>query len=56
MPRWFTVSSLRAVPEIILGGHRHFFILRGGGGGCFVDDLSQGSGVACPGGQGIFDP
>ena len=25
------------------------------GGGCFVD-VSEGWGVTCPGGQGIFDP
>ena len=49
---------LRAVPEIILGdewvGHRRFFVLWGGG--CFVDSVSEGWGVTCPGGQGIFDP
>ena len=29
------------------------------GGGCFVDNVSEGwggGGVTCPGGQGIFDP
>ena len=26
------------------------------GGGCFVDSVSEGWGVTCPGGQGIFDP
>ena len=37
---------LRAVPEIILGGggHKHFFV-RWGGGGCFVDNVSEGWGV-----------
>ena len=47
---------LRAVPEIILGvvGRRHFFVLWGGG--CFVDNVSEGWGVTCPGGQGVTDP
>ena len=31
--------TYRAVPEIILGGRRHFFVLWGGG--CFVDNVSE---------------
>ena len=49
---------VRAVPEIILGGggvgHRPPFCPVGGG--CFVDNVSKGWGVTCPGGQSIFDP
>ena len=32
-------------------GRRHFFVLWGGG--CFVD-VSEGWGLTCPGGQGVF--
>ena len=50
--------KLRAVPEIILrggvGGPQALFCPVGGGG-CFIDIVSEG-GVTCPGGQGIFDP
>ena len=48
--------SIRAVPEIILGGGpaRPFCVLWGG---CFGDNVSEGwGGVTCPGGQGVFDP
>ena len=40
-----TRGRLRAVPEIILEGvgRRHFFVLWGGG--CFVDNVSERSGV-----------
>ena len=31
---------VRAVPEIILGGRKHFFVRWGGG--CFVDNVSEG--------------
>ena len=48
-------EQVRAIPEIVLGGGcRQFFCPVGGG--CFVDNVSEGSGVTCPGGQGIFDP
>ena len=52
--------SVRAVPEIILGGGCVAdTFLSCEGGGCFVDSVSEGWGawgVTCPGGQGIFDP
>ena len=50
-------DNFRDLPEIILMGvgRRHFFVLWGGG--CFVDNVSEGSGgVTCPAGQGVFDP
>ena len=54
------ISCIRAVPEIIIrGGWAANTFLSGGGGGCFVDNVSEGwggGGVTCPGGQGIFDP
>ena len=50
---------IRAVPEIILGGGGPQALFCPVGGGCFVDNVSEGwgwVGVTCPGGQGIFDP
>ena len=50
-------KSVRAVPEIILGGLQTLFCPVGGG--CFVDNVSEGWGmgeVTCPGGQGVFYP
>ena len=69
LPRIIAVlSSVKAIPEIILRGVgcRHFFVLWGGGG-CFVDNVSEGwgiyltirssgGGLTYPRGQGIFDP
>ena len=26
------------------------------GGGCFIDNVSEGGEVTCPGDQGVFDP
>ena len=49
-----TPFLVRAVPEIILGGPQALFCPVGGG--CFVDNASEGWRVTCPGGQGIFDP
>ena len=47
----------RAVPEIILGGGwAAGTFLSCGGGGCFVNNVSEEWAVTCPGGQGVFDP
>ena len=48
--------SVRAVPEIILGGRRHFFVLWGEGVLLTMCPRGGGVGVTCPGGQGVFDP
>ena len=55
---WQPTQTLRAVPEIILrwGWAAGTFLSCGGGGGCFVDNVSKGWGITCPGGQGLFDP
>ena len=48
----------RGDPEIILGGGAQT-LFGPVGGGCFVDNVSEGWGggeVTCPGGQGVFDP
>ena len=54
------VVLLKAVPEIILGGGGGpQTLFRPVGGGCFVDNVSEGWGggeVTSPGGQGVFDP
>ena len=61
--------GIRAVPEIILGvGGPQALFCPVGGGGCFVDNVSEGWGISltnpvrgvggltCPEGQGVFDP
>ena len=47
------LAAIRAVPEIILGGCRHLFVL---GGDILLTCPRGGGGLTCPGGQGIFDP
>ena len=49
-------SCIRAVSEIILKGGRPRALFYPVGRGCFVDNVSEGWGVTCPGGQGVFDP
>ena len=47
-------STLGLFQKLSWGGPQALFCLVGGG--CFVDNVSKGWGVTCPGGQGIFDP
>ena len=47
---------MRAVPEIILGGGGAQTLFCPVGGGCFVDNVSEGWGGNLSWGQGVFDP
>ena len=38
------------------GGPQALFCPVACGGGCFVGNVSEGWGVTCPGGQGVFGP
>ena len=54
----YYTAYVRAVPEIILGGRRHFFVRWGES--VLLTMCPRGGGwrgnLTCPGGQGIFDP